>query len=138
MAAKRTWELIPLCHPIRLRKCAVDFETDEERMEIRAVSTVKAEDATGVEMEALTAVSTALLTIYDMCKAVDKRMEITGIHLLSKTGGKKRRFFSMIDGYGRKIDYIRISVTDRCNLRCIYCMPETGIQTVPGGRDLKL
>ena len=44
----------------------------------------------------------------------------------------------MIDGYGRKIDYIRISVTDRCNLRCIYCMPETGIQTVPGGRDLKL
>lgn len=92
MAAKRTWELIPLCHPIRLRKCAVDFETDEERMEIRAVSTVKAEDATGVEMEALTAVSTALLTIYDMCKAVDKRMEITGIHLLSKTGGKSGDF----------------------------------------------
>ena len=61
-------------------------------MEIRAVSTVKAEDATGVEMEALTAVSTALLTIYDMCKAVDKRMEITGIHLLSKTGGKSGDF----------------------------------------------
>ena len=70
MAAKRTWELIPLCHPIRLRKCAVDFETAEER----------------------TAVSTALLTIYDMCKAVDKRMEITGIHLLSKTGGKSGDF----------------------------------------------
>ena len=87
-----SWELIPMCHPLCIRKCSVDFETDEENLEIRAVATVKVEDVTGVEMEALTAVSTALLTIYDMCKAIDKRMEITGIHLLRKTGGKKRRF----------------------------------------------
>ena len=92
MAAKRTWELIPMCHPLCIRKCSVDFETDEENLEIRAVATVKVEDVTGVEMEALTAVSTALLTIYDMCKAIDKRMEITGIHLLRKTGGKSGDF----------------------------------------------
>ena len=92
MAAKRTWELIPMCHPLCIRKCTVDFETDEERLEIRAVSTVKVEDVTGVEMEALTAVSAALLTVYDMCKAIDKRMELTGIHLLTKTGGKSGDF----------------------------------------------
>lgn len=92
MAAKRTWELIPMCHPLCIRKCTVDFETDEERLEIRAVSTVKVEDVTGVEMEALTAVSAALLTVYDMCKAIDKRMELTGIHLLTKTGGKSGEF----------------------------------------------
>ena len=92
MGAKRTWELIPMCHPLCIRKCSVDFETDEENLEIRAVATVKVEDVTGVEMEALTAVSTALLTIYDMCKAIDKRMEITGIHLLRKTGGKSGDF----------------------------------------------
>ena len=92
MAAKRTWELIPMCHPLCIRKCSVDFETDEERMEIRAVASVKVEDVTGVEMEALTAVSAALLTIYDMCKAIDKRMEIGNIHLLSKTGGKSGDF----------------------------------------------
>ena len=92
MAAKRTWELIPMCHPLCIRKCSVDFETDEENLEIRAVATVKVEDVTGVEMEALTAVSAALLTVYDMCKAIDKRMEITGIHLLRKTGGKSGDF----------------------------------------------
>lgn len=92
MAAKQTWSLIPMCHPIGIRKCTIDFETDRERMEIRAISTVKIEEKTGVEMEALTAVSVALLTIYDMCKAIDKRMEITGIHLLSKTGGKSGDF----------------------------------------------
>ena len=92
MGAKRTWELIPMCHPLCIRKCSVDFETDEENLEIRAVATVKVEDVTGVEMEALTAVSAALLTIYDMCKAIDKRMEITGIHLLRKTGGKSGDF----------------------------------------------
>ncbi len=92
MAAKRTWELIPLCHPIGLRKCSVDFETDEEKLEIRAVASVKTEGVTGVEMEALTAVTVSLLTVYDMCKAIDKRMEITGIHLLKKTGGKSGEF----------------------------------------------
>lgn len=92
MAAKQTWSLIPMCHPLCIRKCSIDFETDAEKMEIRAISTVKVEEKTGVEMEALTAVTVALLTIYDMCKAIDKRMEITDVHLLTKTGGKSGDF----------------------------------------------
>lgn len=92
MGAKQTSALIPMCHPLCIRKCSVDFELDEEKLEIRAVSTVKIEEKTGVEMEALTAVSVALLTIYDMCKAIDKRMEITDIHLVTKTGGKSGDF----------------------------------------------
>lgn len=92
MGAKQTSALIPMCHPLCLRKCSVDFELDEENLEIRAVSTVKTEEKTGVEMEALTAVSTALLTIYDMCKAIDKRMDISDIHLVTKTGGKSGDF----------------------------------------------
>ena len=87
-AAKHNWELIPMCHPLCIRKCAVDFETDEEKLEIRAISTVKVEEKTGVEMEALTAVTVALLTIYDMCKAIDRGMEITDVRLLAKTGGR--------------------------------------------------
>ena len=72
-----------------------------------------------------------LLTIYDMCKAIDKHMVMSEIHLIEKTGGKSGDFRfeeKMIDRCGRKIDYLRISVTDRCNLRCIYCMPEDGIR----------
>lgn len=92
MAAKRTWELIPMCHPLAIRKCSIDFETDEEKLEIHVISYVKVEEKTGVEMEALTAVSVALLTIYDMCKAIDKRMEITDVHLVTKTGGKSGDF----------------------------------------------
>ena len=92
MAAKQTSSLIPMCHPLCIRKCSVDFEVDEENLEIRAVSTVKIEEKTGVEMEALTAVTVTLLTIYDMCKAIDKRMEITDVHLVTKTGGKSGDF----------------------------------------------
>lgn len=92
MAAKQTSSLIPMCHPLCIRKCSIDFETDTECMEIRAISTVKVDEKTGVEMEALTAVSVALLTIYDMCKGIDKRMEIRDIHLLTKTGGKSGDF----------------------------------------------
>lgn len=92
MAAKQTWSLIPMCHPLCLRKCTIDFETDVEKLEIRVFSTVKVEEKTGVEMEALTAASVALLTIYDMCKAIDRRMEITGVHLVTKTGGKSGDF----------------------------------------------
>ncbi len=92
MAVKQTSSLIPMCHPLCIRKCSIDFETDKEKLEIRAISTVKVEEKTGVEMEALTAVSVALLTIYDMCKAIDKRMEIGDIHLVSKTGGKSGDF----------------------------------------------
>jgi cyclic pyranopterin phosphate synthase len=88
MAAKKTSDLIPLCHLLNLTRAAVDFEPDAARCLIRAVCTVRCQGRTGVEMEALTGVSVALLTIYDMCKAVDKGMEIGGIRLLHKEGGK--------------------------------------------------
>ena len=92
MAVKRTSELIPLCHPLPIGKCSVDFRVYEEKLEIEAVCTDKLTGQTGVEMEALTGVSVALLTVYDMCKAIDKSMEITGIHLAKKTGGKSGTF----------------------------------------------
>jgi cyclic pyranopterin phosphate synthase len=88
MAAKRTHELIPLCHPLALSKVALDIEADESLPGLRVRATVKVEGKTGVEMEALTAVSVACLTIYDMAKAVDRGMRIEGIALLEKTGGK--------------------------------------------------
>lgn len=86
MAAKRTWELIPMCHPLPLTGVDLRFRLLEDSVEIEAE--VRCSGVTGVEMEALTAVSTAALTIYDMCKALQKDMEITGIRLLQKTGGK--------------------------------------------------
>ena len=92
MAAKKTFELIPMCHIILITKCAVDFEINETKKEIKAISTVKTTGKTGVEMEALTAVNIALLTIYDMCKAVDKSMVINNIHLVEKSGGKSGDF----------------------------------------------
>jgi len=89
MASKRTAELIPLCHPLPLSFVGVDFEIDENANEIRARAEARTTDKTGVEMEALTAVSVALLTIYDMAKAVDRAMEIGNIRLLEKTGGTR-------------------------------------------------
>jgi cyclic pyranopterin phosphate synthase len=86
MAAKKTSELIPLCHPLMLSKIAIAFEFEDQG--IRAEARVRLNGPTGVEMEALTAVSVALLTLYDMAKALDKSMVISGIRLLSKTGGK--------------------------------------------------
>jgi cyclic pyranopterin phosphate synthase len=86
MAAKKTAELIPLCHPLPLNRVAVDFAFDDTG--ITATATATTEGKTGVEMEAMTAVSVALLTIYDMTKAVDKAMTIGGVRLVSKTGGK--------------------------------------------------
>ncbi len=88
MAAKKTGELIPLCHPLMLTKVAVDFRLQEESCIITAVCTAKLYGRTGVEMEALTGVSVALLTIYDMCKALDRGMVLTDIHLIEKKGGK--------------------------------------------------
>ena len=88
MAAKRTHELIPLCHPLPLTKVDVDFEIDEEGSRIIITATARCTGKTGVEMEALTAVSAAALTIYDMAKAVEKTMEIGRVRLISKTGGK--------------------------------------------------
>ena len=88
MATKRTSELIPLCHPLPLTKVQIEFDLLPERRAVEARCTVKTSGVTGVEMEALTGVSTALLTIYDMCKAVQRDMRIDGIHLLYKEGGK--------------------------------------------------
>lgn len=88
MASKRTADLIPLCHPIALTRVAVDFELDEAHSAVRCVATCETRGQTGVEMEALTAVQVGLLTIYDMCKAVDRSMEIGGVKLLEKSGGK--------------------------------------------------
>ncbi len=92
MGTKRTPDLIPLCHPIMLTKSSIDFETDDEAHTITVCCTVKTSGVTGVEMEALTGVQIALLTIYDMCKAVDKNMLMTDIHLCTKTGGKSGNF----------------------------------------------
>ncbi|MDO5338039.1 MAG: cyclic pyranopterin monophosphate synthase MoaC [Eubacteriales bacterium] len=92
MGVKQTAALIPMCHSLMLQKCSVDFEICEERNEVTAVCIVKTEGQTGVEMEALTGVSVTLLTIYDMCKAIDKTMEIGEIHLVQKTGGKSGDF----------------------------------------------
>lgn len=88
MAAKKTSDMIPLCHPLFITKVTIDFELDEENYMIKAIATAKVNGKTGVEMEALHAVSVTLLTIYDMCKAIDKSMEISDIRLLHKEGGK--------------------------------------------------
>lgn len=88
MGVKRTFELIPMCHILPITGCRIHFDMDEEECAVRCTCTVKVTGKTGVEMEALTGVSTALLTIYDMCKALDKSMEITEVYLVHKTGGK--------------------------------------------------
>ncbi|WP_138423981.1 cyclic pyranopterin monophosphate synthase MoaC [Maritimibacter alexandrii] len=88
MGAKKTADLIPLCHPLPVTKVALDLVPDEELPGVRITATVKTSGQTGVEMEALTAVSTAALTVYDMLKAAEKGMRIEGIKLLAKTGGK--------------------------------------------------
>ncbi|MGL5150228.1 MAG: cyclic pyranopterin monophosphate synthase MoaC [Clostridium sp.] len=92
MACKQTSNLIPMCHPLMISSCNVDFDINKEEACINIKATVKIVDKTGVEMEALTAATVAALTIYDMCKAVDKRMVIEGTHLLKKTGGKSGEF----------------------------------------------
>ena len=92
MGTKRTSEFIPMCHPLELTNAKVTFDIDEEACAITAFCTAECEGKTGVEMEALTGASVALLTIYDMCKAVDKRMVISEIHLVEKTGGKSGDF----------------------------------------------
>ena len=88
MAAKKTADLIPLCHPIMLTNVNIDLEIDSAGSAVHCHATTKTSERTGVEMEALTAVQVVLLTIYDMCKAVDRGMEISRIHLVHKSGGK--------------------------------------------------
>ncbi|MBD9525837.1 cyclic pyranopterin monophosphate synthase MoaC [Paracoccus sp. PAR01] len=92
MGAKRTSDLIPLCHPLPITKVAVELAAEPDLPGIRVTATVKTAGKTGVEMEALTAVTTACLTVYDMLKAAQKDMRIEGIRLLSKTGGKSGEF----------------------------------------------
>lgn len=87
-AAKKTWELIPLCHQVKLTGIDIDFKVIGDRDSIEVRSRVSAHDSTGVEMEAITAVSVSLLTIYDMCKAMSKNMEIGPVYLVKKTGGR--------------------------------------------------
>jgi cyclic pyranopterin phosphate synthase len=91
-AAKRTSDLIPLCHPLPLTRVAVDLVLDREASAVRIEVTAETLGRTGVEMEALTAAAVGLLTVYDMCKAVDRAMRIEGVQLLEKTGGKSGRF----------------------------------------------
>ena len=88
MAAKKTADLIPLCHPLALASVTVDFTCDPARNAVEITATAKVIGPTGVEMEALTAVSVAALTVYDMCKAVDRGMRIVDVHLAHKSGGK--------------------------------------------------
>jgi len=85
LAAKKTGDLIPLCHPLPITHCDIDFEVPQTRDRVVITATTRIEAKTGVEMEALTAVTVAALTIYDMCKAVDKEMQITDVRLISKT-----------------------------------------------------
>lgn len=94
MAAKKTADLIPMCHPLALTFIQVDFWPDNETRSIEIVATVRLVGRTGVEMEALTAVATAALTIYDMCKSLDRGMIITDIHLAEKSGGKSGHYVS--------------------------------------------
>jgi cyclic pyranopterin phosphate synthase len=91
-AAKKTSDLIPLCHPLALTRVAIDFELRPEANAVECTATVETVGSTGVEMEALTAVQVALLTIYDMCKAVDRGMTITGVRVREKHGGKSGSF----------------------------------------------
>jgi len=91
-AAKRTWELIPLCHPLMLSKVEVTLSAEPEYNRVRVASLCRLTGKTGVEMEALTAASVAALTIYDMCKAVQKDITIDNLHLVSKSGGKSGDF----------------------------------------------
>lgn len=92
MAAKKTWETIPMCHPLLLTGVDIHFEIYPETSEIEAIAAVKTTGKTGIEMEALNAVSATLLTIYDMCKAVDRAMVIKNIMLIEKDGGKSGHF----------------------------------------------
>ena len=94
MGAKRTPDVIPMCHPLLITKVDISFELNEEAGTIRIISTAKCEGKTGIEMEAMTAVSVAALTIYDMCKAVQRDIRISDIYLLEKDGGKSGHYFA--------------------------------------------
>jgi cyclic pyranopterin phosphate synthase len=91
-AAKKCWDLIPLCHPLMISKISVDFEIDEQNSSIKTIATAVVEGKTGIEIEAITAASISAITIYDMCKAVDRGMVIGDTHILRKSGGKSGEY----------------------------------------------
>ena len=97
MGAKRTSDLVPLCHPLALTRVAVEFKTDEARSSVHCRAQVETVGKTGVEMEALTAVQIGLLTIYDMCKAVDRGMVMTDVRVLEKHGGKSGDWSAVVE-----------------------------------------
>jgi cyclic pyranopterin phosphate synthase len=97
MSAKRTPDLIPMCHPLNINSVAIDFRTDPDKNRIEIEACVRVDGKTGVEMEALTAVSVAALTIYDMCKAIDRGMTIGQVRLLEKSGGKSGHYIRKAD-----------------------------------------
>ncbi len=94
MGAKKTFEIIPMCHPINLTSVDINFELDDEKKTIKVISTVKCKGKTGVEMEALTSANIAALTIYDMCKAVQRDIKISEVYLLEKDGGKSGHYIA--------------------------------------------
>ena len=106
MGAKRTSELIPMCHILPITKCSIKFEMNPEECAVYCFCTVKVTGKTGVEMEALTGVSVALLTVYDMCKALDKSMEIGEIYLCHKTGGKSGEIINERPGKRKGLDIL--------------------------------
>ncbi|MDF2633231.1 MAG: moaC [Pelosinus sp.] len=97
MGAKKTWEIIPMCHPLMLTGVNIEFTTDNDKSAVDIQATVRTTGKTGVEMEALTAVSVAALTIYDMCKAVDKGITVEFIRLVAKSGGKSGTYTREVD-----------------------------------------
>lgn len=114
MAVKQTANLIPMCHTLLISKCEIAYEISEDTLEILARCTVKVEGKTGVEMEALTGVSVTLLTIYDMCKAIDRTMELSEIHLEEKKGGKSGPYIKkVVENAGFEVKVMKVLPDDR-------------------------
>ena len=129
-AAKRTDELIPLAHSLPLSGVETDITVDVEAGTVTLICEARVAARTGVEMEAMVACSIGALAIYDMVKGIEKGVVVERVELLDKTGGKSGlppMRAPLIDGHSRSIGDVRISVTDRCNFRCQYCMPAEGL-----------
>ena len=132
MAAKRTSELIPLAHPLTMTSCAVDFIINDADCAVTAICTAKTDGKTGVEMEALTGASVALLTVYDMCKAMDKRMLIDNVHLLEKHGGKSDFYYEKApDDFA--VSSVKKSGKTRRIEKLLPLLSERGIKTAAKG-----
>lgn len=133
MAAKRTSELIPLAHPLTMTSCAVDFIINDADCAVTAICTAKTDGKTGVEMEALTGASVALLTVYDMCKAMDKRMLIDNVHLLEKHGGESGDFYYEKAPDDFAVSSVKKSGKTRRIEKLLPLLSERGIKTAAKG-----